>query len=174
LLAWIQTEEDDDTITDLTKKTVPKVLANTSSELVTRVLELRQELAKTSISKYHAMLRAVCDDDCLRGLTQHYGANRTGRWCLAEGSQVLVKSPDGRVFEKPIEQVTVADLVWDGADWVEHEGVVFSGDKEVITWDGVTATPEHYVWVSGTEKVTLRQAAEQGLLLWRGEHVPDL
>jgi hypothetical protein len=79
LLAWIQTEEDDDTITDLTKKTVPKVLANTSSELVTRVLELRQELAKTSISKYHAMLRAVCDDDCLRGLTQFYGANRTGR-----------------------------------------------------------------------------------------------
>ena len=80
LLAWLQEEEDDASIVDLTKKTVPTLLANTDSDVVKRVLELRQELAKTSVTKYHAMARAMCADDCVRGLTQFYGANRTGRW----------------------------------------------------------------------------------------------
>ena len=80
LLKWLQEEEEDDTIVDLTKKTVPGLLANTDSAIVRRVLELRQELAKTSVSKYHAMARAMCKDDRVRGLTQFYGANRTGRW----------------------------------------------------------------------------------------------
>ena len=81
LLSWLQTEEDDDTIVDLTKKSVPKVLESTDSATVRRVLELRQEMAKTSVSKYHAMARAMCDkDDAVKGLTQFYGANRTGRW----------------------------------------------------------------------------------------------
>jgi DNA polymerase len=81
LLKWLQTEEDDDTIVDLTKKSVPKVLESTDSATVRRVLALRQEMAKTSVSKYHAMARAMCDkDDAVKGLTQFYGANRTGRW----------------------------------------------------------------------------------------------
>ena len=81
LLKWLQTEEEDDTIVDLTKKSVPKVLESTDSATVRRVLELRQEMAKTSVSKYHAMARAMCDkDDAVKGLTQFYGANRTGRW----------------------------------------------------------------------------------------------
>jgi DNA polymerase len=81
LLKWLQTEEEDDTIVDLTKKNVPKVLESTDSATVRRVLELRQEMAKTSVSKYHAMARAMCDkDDAVKGLTQFYGANRTGRW----------------------------------------------------------------------------------------------
>lgn len=80
LLAWLQEEMDDDAIADLTKKTVPKLLQATDSEVVERVLKIRQELAKTSVSKYHAMARAVCADDAIRGLTQFYGANRTGRW----------------------------------------------------------------------------------------------
>ena len=79
LLEWLQ-EEEDSGITDLTKKSVPKILANTDSVVVRRVLELRQELAKTSISKFHAMRRSACRDNRIRGLIQFYGANRTGRW----------------------------------------------------------------------------------------------
>ena len=45
-----------------------------------RVLEIRQELAKTSIKKYVAMEEAICPDGRVRGLLQFYGANRTGRW----------------------------------------------------------------------------------------------
>ena len=79
LLEWLQVEEDSN-IETLTKKTVPTILKNTESDVVRRVMELRQQLAKTSVSKYHAMDRAACDDDAVRGLTQFYGANRTGRW----------------------------------------------------------------------------------------------
>jgi DNA polymerase bacteriophage-type len=80
LLKWLQEEEEDDTILDLTKKNVPTLLANTDSETVHQVLMLRQELAKTSVTKFSAMARAVCKDQRVRGLTQFYGANRTGRW----------------------------------------------------------------------------------------------
>lgn len=45
-----------------------------------RVLEIRQELGKTSTKKYNAIEAAVCGDGRVRGLLQFYGANRTGRW----------------------------------------------------------------------------------------------
>ena len=44
------------------------------------VLETRQNLSKSSISKYQAMLNCVCSDGRARGLFQFYGANRTGRF----------------------------------------------------------------------------------------------
>lgn len=45
-----------------------------------RVLEIRQELCKTSTKKYVAMQGAACADGRIRGTLQFYGANRTGRW----------------------------------------------------------------------------------------------
>lgn len=47
---------------------------------VERFLEIRGQLAKTSTAKYSKMLECVCPDGRIRGLTQFYGANRTGRW----------------------------------------------------------------------------------------------
>ena len=44
------------------------------------MLEIRQQLGKTSIKKYVAMDTARGEGDRVRGLTQYYGANRTGRW----------------------------------------------------------------------------------------------
>ncbi len=49
-------------------------------EAVTRMLELRKEMSKTSTKKYEAMERAMCSDDRARGLLQFCGANRTWRW----------------------------------------------------------------------------------------------
>ena len=51
-----------------------------NSPQVTRMLEIRQELGKTSTKKYDAIEAAVCPDGRVRGLLQFYGANRTGRW----------------------------------------------------------------------------------------------
>lgn len=45
-----------------------------------RVLEIRQQTGKTSVKKYTAMYAAMGEQDRIRGLTQYYGANRTGRW----------------------------------------------------------------------------------------------
>ncbi|MBH8600502.1 DNA polymerase [Thermoactinomyces sp. CICC 23799] len=63
----------------LTKKIVPKLM-RAANGAAKRVLEIRQELSKTSVKKYQAMERAVCQDGRARGLLQYYGANRTGRW----------------------------------------------------------------------------------------------
>ena len=151
----------------LGKKAVAELLKTAPPELQT-VLTLRQQLAKSSVKKYQAMETAVCADGRARGMFRFYGANRTGRFCLAEGTPVLVKEADGTVFEKPIEEVLPSDMVFDGDEWVHHEGVVFSGDKEVITWDGITATPEHMVFISETEKIPLGEAREKGLMIWKG------
>ena len=45
-----------------------------------RVLELRQELSKSSVKKYEAIQNCVCPDGRVHDLFQFYGANRTGRW----------------------------------------------------------------------------------------------
>lgn len=63
--------------------------------------------------------------------------------CIAEGSSVLTDR--GLV---PIENVGLADKVWDGVEFVRHEGVVYKGQKEVMRYDGLTATPDHKVWAS--------------------------
>ena len=111
LLKWLQEEEEDDTIVDLTKKTVPGLLANTDSAIVRRVLELRQELAKTSVSKYHAMARAMCKDDRVRGLTQFYGANRTGRWA---GRIVQVQNlPQNKLKDLDLARTLVRNRQYD-------------------------------------------------------------
>ena len=54
-----------------------------------RMLSIRQELGKTSITKYQAMERGVCQDGRIKGLFAFYGANRTGRWA---GRQVQVQN----------------------------------------------------------------------------------
>ena len=83
LLKWLQsngTETD-----NLRKETVTELLDsihldNRNPDKVQRMLEIRQQLGKTSIKKYVAMDTACGEGERVRGLTQYYGANRTGRW----------------------------------------------------------------------------------------------
>ena len=64
----------------LDKEAVGNLLKRAKDPTTVRVLQLRQLLGKTSIKKYETMLRAACADERVRGLTQYYGAARTGRW----------------------------------------------------------------------------------------------
>lgn len=79
LLNWLN-ENTEDTILNLQKATVEDLLTKDYSEEVKQVLENRQQLGKTSIKKYMTMEAAKGEGDRIRGLTQFYGANRTGRW----------------------------------------------------------------------------------------------
>ena len=63
----------------LDKKAVAELLKTAPPELCD-VLTLRQQLAKSSVRKYQAMEKTVCDDGRARGMFQFYGANRTGRF----------------------------------------------------------------------------------------------
>lgn len=67
------------TVDSLGKKKV-KELLKTAPPKLAEVLELRQQLAKSSVKKYQAMRNAVCKDNRARGMFQFYGANRSGRW----------------------------------------------------------------------------------------------
>lgn len=271
---------------DLTKATVADAVARTEGT-VHRVLELRQELSKSSVTKYRRMAAVAGTDGRARGLTQYYGAGRTGRWagrliqvqnlpqnhltdldaardtvahttpevvemlydsvpdtlsqlirtalvptpgrrfvvadysaiearviawlagqdnvlrafergediycatasamfgvpvvkhgengelrqkgkvaalaCIAAGQEVLTDK--GLV---PIEHITTDHKVWDGLEWVTHDGLVYKGVKNVITYDGLTATPDHKVWIDGQDRpVRLIDAAANGAHLTR-------
>ena len=79
LTKWLS-EEIDEELTDLRKDTVSDLLGkDISSDAARRMLEIRQELGKTSTKKYNAVETCVCADGRIRGLLQFYGANRTGR-----------------------------------------------------------------------------------------------
>lgn len=78
LLDWVHNNGVE--MDNLQKVTVTEKLSNDLPDDVRRALEIRQQLGKTSIKKYVAMDTAKGKDDRVRGLTQYYGANRTGRW----------------------------------------------------------------------------------------------
>ena len=87
LVPWLNNHskkqpDDPDLLSDLQKTTVEDLLKDKENlpEDVCRMLEIRQQLGKTSIKKYVAMDTARGEGDRVRGLTQYYGANRTGRY----------------------------------------------------------------------------------------------
>lgn len=79
LSAWLY-ERTGDEVPDMQKATISEMLKRDYPEEVHRMLEIRQQLKKTSIEKYTAMEISKCQDDRIRGVTQFYGAGRTGRW----------------------------------------------------------------------------------------------
>lgn len=170
LKKYIQAENDsDEPITTLDKKAIQKLLkADDINDTVRRLLEIREMSGKSSMKKYHTMLESMCDDGRVKGMFQYCGANRTGRWCLAEGSLITVKNYNGEIELVPIEQVSTTDQVFDGDNWVNHEGVVFSGDKDVITHDNITATKDHLVFLDNDTKIKLEDAKNQNQNLWKG------
>lgn len=82
LVKWLDMETAEGvSVENLRKETVTDLLAmGGHSDNVQRMLEIRQELGKTSTKKYDAIETCVCTDGRVRGLLQFYGANKTGRW----------------------------------------------------------------------------------------------
>ena len=268
-------------IDSLAKKDVEAALKNAEGD-IKEVLELRQELSKSSVRKYDAMKNVKGKDNRARGLIQFYGANRTGRYSgrliqvqnlrrnnlkdldLArslvknrdyETLEILYESPsdvlsqlirtafipkegtrfiisdfsaiearvlawlageqwvldafengediycrtasrmfgvpvekhgvNGHLRQKgkiatlaciaegelvltdkglvPIEKLTKAHKLWDGENWVSHDGVIYKGIGEVIEYDGLRATKDHIVWIEGQEKpIQFGEAAISG------------
>lgn len=138
----------------LGKKVVSELLKAAPPELQT-VLELRQQLAKSSVKKYQTMERAVCDDGRARGMFMFYGANRTGRWAgrliqlqnlpqnhledLAD-ARALVKSGDFDAVKLLYEDVpdTLSQLI--RTAFIPKEGMQFyvsdfsAIEARVIAW----------------------------------------
>lgn len=76
LKRWIKERTGEDV--KLTKETLEEM--HFDDVEVTELLNLHKKLARTSITKYDAMLNCAMQDDRIRGLMQFYGASKTGRW----------------------------------------------------------------------------------------------
>ena len=96
----------------LDKKSMPGLLA-TAPDDVKEVLMLYQQLSKSSVSKYHTMLGASCEDGRARGMFSFYGANRTGRFA-------------GRLIQlQNLPQNHLDNLA-------ETKGLIMSGDLDAV------------------------------------------
>lgn len=79
LTAWLREQGAD--VTDIQKDTVTALLESDKiNDKVRRMLEIRQELGKSSVKKYDTMVDVADDRERMSGLMQIYGASRTGRY----------------------------------------------------------------------------------------------
>lgn len=127
---------------------------------VRRFTELVDEAGGATLGKYKALADRSMEGR-LHGAFLFSGGGQTGRYCIAENEPIFVLR-SGKVQKLPIQELLLTDLVWDGEAFVEHEGLVFSGYKEVLEYDGIRATPDHYVFTSTDEKVRLDEAKTRG------------
>ena len=84
---------------------------------------------------YHKSLAALLQQ-MGRGMRPDEGKD----FCIESSQRVLTNR--GLVA---ICDITPYDLLWDGIEWVSHGGAIRKGIKEVISYDGITATPDHLV-----------------------------
>lgn len=141
-------------ITDLQKLTVEEALRDDDLDPdARRMLELRQLLGKTSIKKYVAMESARCSDDRVRGISQFYGANRTGRYCLTGDHEVL--TPDGwvRLDEWGGGRILCWESKTEKLSFQKSEAVSFDYSGPMYKYEGQrisqVATPNHKMAVLG-------------------------
>lgn len=91
--------------------------------------------------------------------------------CIAEGQKVLT-----HLGAVPIQEVTTGHLLWDGVEWVSHEGVIFKGTLPVLELDnGLTGTSDHLILTEqgdysclGAVKAGIRRAASPESAAARG------
>lgn len=130
LIEWLNNQDDfdpdeDQDVKDLRKKTVEKMLGRGDlDDLVREVLELRQQIAKSSLKKFETLLRATCADGRIRGTLQFYGANRTGRWA---GRLLQVQNLPQGIIEN-LELLTVVRELVKAGDYAAL-CVMFGEDK---------------------------------------------
>lgn len=80
------------------------------------------------------------------------GAAKVVNFCLAANTSVKVQTEEGEITNKFIQDVLITDRVFDGTQWVKHGGVVFTGNKLVINYFDIEATPDHIIWVRSKNK----------------------
>ena len=132
--------------------------------LVAARMQVKSTIEETRSKKYLGLahLNPICMP------FRYSGAIPTHRLagCLVASTKILCYNParDSAPVEKAIVDVLPDDLVWDGVEFVSHEGVAFRGMREVISYDGIEGTSDHKVFTEqGT--VSLERAKETGARL---------
>lgn len=79
--------------------------------------------------------------------TRIYGAALTEN-CIAEDTKILTDTG-----WKPIQNIKTSDLVYDGIEFVRHDGIIHKGKQTCICLEGVWLTPDHKVLVDGKQNL---------------------
>lgn len=149
----------------LDKKAIKEMRKGDLDRTADRVLAIRQELGKTSVTKYEAMQRGLCRDNRVRGLFAFYGANRTGRWA---GRQVQVQNlPQNHIPDLELAR----DIVKSGdRDWLQCcYGNVPNVLSELIR-TAFIAKPGHTFCVADFSAIEARVVAWLADEEWRQEN----
>ena len=169
--------------TSLSKDLLPGLVDTAESSglfLVAEALSLRQEAAKSSVAKVNKMLDYACKDGRMRGLTQYYGAFRTGRWA-GRGPQVQ-NFPRGEVkdTEALVNFIRSKEAILDPGMSDYHFGVkpltalssalrgclwIPDGEGEFASIDFSQIEARVLAWLAGSKKIL--ESYENGLDLYR-------
>lgn len=112
--------------------------------LVAARLGLKSTIEETRAERYIGIAKRM---GVIPVPLSYYGAS-TGRFtaCLVADTVLTVYNKYQGVISKRIVDVLLDDLIWDGGAFVPHDGVVFNGYAEVISYDGITGTKDHEVF----------------------------
>ena len=157
LKLWLHSQSIETNSVD--KANVARLLNETAGD-VKRVLEIKQELGKTSTKKFEAMQACVCSDGRLHGSLQFYGANRTGRWA---GRLVQVHNlPQNHIDDIELcrevvaeQDFETAEMMWGQMPFILSQLIrtafVASPGNRFIISDFSAIEARVLAWISGEE-----------------------
>jgi len=147
-----------------TRRQIFDKVQNGEIKIVTNRFVMREGIDIPGL--YHAIL--ACPIGSTKSYIQTVGRvlrncetlKEDGHVCVARDALVLTD----RGYVK-IQDVLITDLVWDGVEFVSHDGPTCNGHTEVIEWDGVVATPTHKVLTNdGWKEIAEAKAGAWGLV----------
>ena len=131
----------------------PRILRDASGQILHPKRDVHWEMAEEVAGKARESLEERLYRD---------GCGKVGNFCLLHSSRVLTHRG-----EVAIQEVQLTDLLWDGVEWVSHEGVVCNGTKLTHCYQGLWATDNHEVWIDNGNKVLFGDALRNGWNLLR-------
>jgi len=66
---------------------------------------------------------------------------------------------------KTIVEVQLTDQLWDGVEWVTHQGVIYKGQQQVISVCGTEVTPDHLISIGSSWKPAWQLVSNKQLLI---------
>ena len=135
------------------------------------VVAARLSVKSTIKESRAAKLKSLSGNGPLPVILKYSGAAQTHRLCLVGDTRIVVRRA-GTILEVDLASLRASDKVWDGTAFVTHGGLAYAGVKEVMTYDGITGTPDHRVLVAPPGEqprfVGLAEAAARGIDICAG------
>lgn len=95
--------------------------------------------------------------DYKRETGKHHPLRQVGKTCLGPTTPVLTSDGWVRLID-----VRSDHKVWDGVEWVKHDGVKYQGEKQCLSFDGVAMTPDHRIFTDEGYSIQSGKLSSEG------------